>query len=894
MSSRSERHSPVDASSLPVPHVMRAGAVAALSVVLFITAVSGVGWVSPAWQASADWPGWFQAVSECFMRFFEGAERLVTGGKGGAGLSLRLLCVLLLTLSFMTLRRWMLQRNAYKPGPVDVQQLVSSTTEGEPCLEGLTAQLRKQLSETNLYPPSALPAESPAENFLDLLGDIDLEPKKLGTSILRLFSRLRPKVAYTVRGVLRVREQEPAFGITVTVTSYAMRGSRTETLWHQTWEDAVRAAGYWVMAALVPVTQASRRAPWEEWRGRNLQPELFAAYQEARELSHERKFDDALDRYYAALRLDPTNLHLRTQIAGTQEKLWLHLDALETYHGAILLDGQSRQQRSARLKRGSWNPRRSFCRRYRWWRNGLLEARFRYAVVLGMAERTADEWCRPTVDPADGRKCPRRAHTRREIRRSLAPSLVDRYWPTLIHLTPPGEKNPILTEKSARKWLADELGEDRLDPRKVSLIFQLACQEEMYQLVNDYPLLRFLRNPSRRRSRGLTWTSLRINRDVWAPLRLAWAVKQTEEGWVGGLRNELSWPMPGKELKNRVEEARGWGMWRWTTERLRTWQLWLPRPWQDSYNTACIYAAAMRGHEDESELDLLARLAVEELEAAARADVTGFHPITRSWLLIEDPDLEALRPHPRFLRFERETYPHDAPDRDRPPRPLRVEMMAYDRQMLSGTAQVMEHMWRLRGRLLPAETYLITDWFTTERLVWQGVHRVAADQGQDWRDREKLVQTVRAIADSTLLAKYGLPTTLPELDDLLDDATWFGIGDAKDSISGFERSFRERLSMVSRAIGGASNAVSPIRRSDQWVEAVKHSGTLPNSMMQHAVLQACADYENTWRALRDVLDPDDDELALSKALHELHEPEGVWRLLATLRTRVPAGFRHTG
>ena len=73
-------------------------------------------------------------------------------------------------LSFITLRRWMLQRNAYTPGPVDVQQLVSSTTEGEPCLEGLTAQLRKQLSETNPYPPSALPAESPAENFLDLLG----------------------------------------------------------------------------------------------------------------------------------------------------------------------------------------------------------------------------------------------------------------------------------------------------------------------------------------------------------------------------------------------------------------------------------------------------------------------------------------------------------------------------------------------------------------------------------------------------------------------------------------------------------------------------------------------------------------------------------------------------
>ncbi|MCT4356177.1 hypothetical protein M5362_23880 [Streptomyces sp. Je 1-79] len=876
-----------------MPHVVRAGALAILSGTLFIAAVCGVGWVSPAWQASGNWPVWFQAVSEWFMRFFEGAARVVTGGKDGAGLSLRLLCLILLILSFMALRRWMLQRNAYRPGPVDVQQLVSSTADGEACLDGLTAQLRKQLSETNLYPPSALPAESPAENFLDLLGDIDLEPKKLGTSILRLFSRLRPKVAYTVRGVLRMREEEPMFGVTVTVTSYAMRGSRTETRWQPTWEEAVRAGGYWVMAALVPVTQASRRAPWQEWRGRNLPPELFAAYQEARELSQERKFDDALDRYYAALRLDPTNIHLRTQIAGTQEKLWLHLDALETYHGAILLDGQSREERNARLRRGAWNPRRSFCKRYRWWRNGLLEARFRYAVVLGIAERTAHQWCKPTVDPADYRTCPRRAHTRREIRRSLTPALVERYWRTVTHLTPPGEEMPICDEKRARTWLERELGEEGLDHKNVSLIFQLACAEEMYQLASDYPVLRFFRHPSSRRSRGLTWTSLRLNRDVWAPLRLAWAVSRTESGKVKGLRNDLSWPMRAEDLRKRVEQARGWWIWRRMTERLRSGQLWPPRPWQDRYNTACIYAVAMSGHKDEQELGSLAARAVEELEAAARSDLTSFHPLMRSWLLTEDPDLESLRQNDQFIRFEREVYPHDAPDRDRPKRPVRAEMKAYDQQLLGGTAQVMEHTWRLRGKLLPAEAHLMAQWFITEKLVWQGVHRVAANQGRDWRDRQKLLQTVRAIADSTLLSKYGLPSKLPELDDLLDEATWIEIGAAKESLTGFEQSIEERLRILSRAIG-ATSTVSPIHRSGQWIEAVKHSGPLPNVVMQAAVQQACADYETAWRSLRDQLDPEDDEWVFPNALHELHEPDGVWRLLAALRTRVPAGFRHTG
>ncbi|MEU9860552.1 hypothetical protein AB0D99_06750 [Streptomyces sp. NPDC047971] len=870
----------------------RAGALAILSVVLLICAVCGVGWTS--WDASKDWPGWLQTVSECFMRFFEGAARTVQGGKDGAGLSLRLLCLLLLILLFWALRRWMLQRNAFKPGPVDVQQLVASTAEGEPYLEGLTAQLRKQLSETNLYPPSALPAESPAENFLDLLGDIDLEPKKLGTSILRLFSRLRPKVAYMVRGVLRIRPQEPRFGVTITVTSYALRGSRTDTRWHQTWEEAVRAAGYWVMAALVPVTQASRGAPWQEWRGRSLPPELFAAYQEARELSRDRKFDDALDRYYAALRLDPTNIHLRTQIAGTQEKLWLHLDALETYHGAILLDGQSRQERNARLRRGAWNPRRFLCKRYRWWRSGLLEARFRYAVVLGMAERTASQWCESALDPADHRKYRRRAQTRAEIRKSLAPALVERYWPAVIYLTPPGRKEPILDVSDARTWLEHELGDEGLDLKTVSLIFQLACEEEMYQLACDYPVLRFLRHPSGRQSRGLTWTSLRLNRDVWARLRLAWAVDQAPGHKVPGLRTDIYWPETAGGLMKRVQQARGWCIWRGTTGVLRTVRLWPQRPWQDRYNAACSYAVAMHGQDDERKRDALAEKAVDELEAAARADLNSFQPLMRSWLLTEDPDLEWLRPSPRFIRFERERYPHEAPDRDRPKRPVGVELAAYDQQLLGGTAQVMEHTWRLRGKLLPAESHLIAEWFVSEKLVWQCVHRVAANQGRDWRDRAKLLQTVRELADATLLAKYGLPSKLPELDDLLDEATWFSAGAAKESLRGFEETIEERLKVLSRAIGGPFDSMSPIRRSDQWVEAVKHNGPFPNFVMQAAVQQACADYEATWRALRDQLDPEDHELAFPNALHGLHEPDGMWRLLATVRTTVPTGLRRTG
>ncbi|MFP3986031.1 hypothetical protein U9R90_00660 [Streptomyces sp. E11-3] len=802
------------------------------------------------------------------MQFFEGAARIVQSGDKGVSPGVRVGCLLLLVLFFVALRRWMLMHYAHKPGAVDVKKLVASAPDTEPQLEGLTAQLRKQLSETNLYPPAALPAEAPADNFLDLVGDVDLEPKKLGTSLLRLFSRLRPKIAYTVSGVLRVRAQEPCCGVTVTVTSYAIRGSRTEAIWRETWEQAVQAAGYWVMATLVPVTRAGRRPPWQGWRGRDLPPELFAAYQEARELSQERKFDDALDRYYEAMRLDPTNLYLRTQIAGTQEHLWLHLDALETYYGAILLDGLTSEQRERRMRPGPLNDlRRIFWRRYRWWRSGLLEARYRYAVVLGVAERTADQWCR-----RDEAVCPRRAHARREIRKALTPALASRYWRTLAALDPPGVEKPVKKHEeaaeAATEWLKCELGEGRREIEIVRVVLQLACQEEMRQLAKDYP--RFTHRLGLPASRGhgtLTRASLRINRDVWGPLRLAWAHSGAGKHQFTNPTG-LPWPTPVNRLESMVEQAKtGWPRSMRRPKRSRGW-----RRWQDSYNAACVYAVAMNGVDEGKQKEELADAAVDELEDAAHTDQSGFHPLARSWLLTEDPDLEELRQTDRFIRFERETYPHAAPDRHRPKRPLWAEMLAYDQELLRGCADVMEHTWRLRRKATPAESHLLAQWFSSETEVWRCVHRVAANQGRNWRDRAKLLHSVSDLADATLLAECGLPSSLPELDDLLDDAAWSEFADAKSRVEAFAEMMPQRLQKLSDAVDeGPSNSPclhSPIRRSAQWLTAVRQNDAAPG-----AVQQACSDHEVWWRALRNQLDLDENnEQALSQALRRFHAP----------------------
>ncbi|CAM5358427.1 hypothetical protein SMICM304S_04385 [Streptomyces microflavus] len=80
-------------------------------------------------------------------------------------------------------------------------------------------------------------------------------------------------------------------------------------------------------------------------------------------------------------------------------------------------------------------------------------------------------------------------------------------------------------------------------------------------------------------------------------------------------------------------------------------------------------------------------------------------------------------------------------------------MKAYGRQLLSGCAAVMEHTWRLRCGQLPAEPYVLSEWFVGEAELWRCVERIASNQGRNWRDRERLLQRVREVADRRLLVK---------------------------------------------------------------------------------------------------------------------------------------------
>ena len=177
-------------------------------------------------------------------------------------------------------------------------------------------------------------------------------------------------------------------------------------------------------------------SPWSGWRGYRLPSDLLHAYERGAELEDARRYDEALDRYYAALREDPMNIALRLQIGFLQEKLALFLDALATYESILevarpgentleavapeLTSGQPgpptpdqlviRRKRRDPLRRFYRSPARRDRDRI------LLVAQYRRAILLA-GQELPRQW-RQLADPS--------GPTRRDIqRRSCANSCAD-------------------------------------------------------------------------------------------------------------------------------------------------------------------------------------------------------------------------------------------------------------------------------------------------------------------------------------------------------------------------------------------------------------------------------------------------------------------------------------
>jgi hypothetical protein len=741
-------------------------------------------WAGSTWEgATAGWGAW-----AWLNDIFGGVAGLLVGSNGGENVpaSARLAALLLLVLALAVWRRALLARNAYSPGPVDVQPLQDATGKSvAPPVADLTAQLRKQLSETSLNPPPGVP-EPPADSFLDVVGTVDPDPKLLGVSVMRALARLKPKIAYQVRGELQVRGKEPRYGMTVTVVSYALGGCRMTTVWGASWKEAVHSAAYWVMSSLLPVTRPGRLQPWRDWVGRELPPALFEAVQRGDQLHDAHKNDEAMNWYYEALGLDPLNPYLRFKLARVQQECGLYIDALDTMQGSLISDGQRDDDYTWRLWQSFGHLRRPRYLLYLRRRPDAIDVRYSHAMLLRLYDRNdlATQWCK------DNRGDHSREAVRQGIRDRLTPLLADRYWPIGLMDMDGGPESGNMQKmdkshgRDARTKVEDILRNGSCD--RVRLFFQRASAQEMIRLASDRWLAFLVPGISSTR----TWTDLRICRDLLCPMELSRAEDEchihpeTAALPRFGRRANQQWHSSSppslttgsvEELEKRIWKHLNWPRWplrmKWP---LRTES----RQWQDHYNAACVYGAAMRNpwHLRNEKTrrkrdDKLAERAIRELQKALRTSDSAYTTVTTEknmWLIYGDPDLADLRGDQAFTNFVGSVYPQPKALGEPEPDLVLRQMASYDKRFLADEAHAMEESWHRRGRSWGEDVHSMIGWFREEEDRWETLRSIAQEKAHDWPTRFELIKKVREESAAAAPAAEDVPPGVPSAKDLED------------------------------------------------------------------------------------------------------------------------------
>lgn len=784
-------------------------------------------------RRGASHPGWTWWPAAWIVPVFDGVAALAGGG-GGVLLWQRLGFLALAIGCFVAARRWRMARLAYLPGPVDVHEFTNATGERRAPVDDVKSQLCRHLSETQIYPPYAGPADPPPENFLDVAEKVHPKTSSALLIAFQALPKLWPKTGYLVTGALQLRRQEPRYGISVTVTSFLAGGrSAMTTLWGRSWDDATCKTAYWVLATVLPVTRLARTAPWRNWLGRELPSELFEAYNEGKKAQDNRQLDEALRCYATALRTDPFNADLRLMVASVQEDLGLFLDALDTYQAALTIG-----ELSGRYADHVWTTRRHRVRHpwryvlgnlsYALRRRDSIKLRYQYACTLAYAERTVDQWF---TEDAGGE----REKVRRQIKERLQEAFVDRYWPAVVAFA----EGP--DEGSARDWLRRVL---RDSPEATKVVLQIAAAQELYRLREDLFLARLV--PGTRSA--ATRRVLRVARDVWAPLRLAKALHEWRTaGWSPARLDGQGVPTapfdPGGCLRpwwRRTPRRRARGImasWPPSVELLeqairraqRRWLRWPQLSSYDFYNAACTYGFALYGYvrdqPDEQPVARLAYRAVEQLRASLACTDSGVAARLRSWIVSSDPDLAPLRHQPEFRHFERDEYPSLKLFFPRPDKVINLRMSAYAKQLLCDGAGLLEQTWHGRGvRSDGVDLHRLMDWLELDARAWEVLRRIAKDRARYWRDRVEFIHLVKEAADPVDVAEAGFPPAVPGFDDVVMAGSEELDGDDLRSAGPIERLVQRRINAVDRKI------------SSMEVTLAKHGGDL--SLLDKAALAA--------------------------------------------------------
>jgi hypothetical protein len=666
-------------------------------------------------------------------------------------------------------RQIVFEFQAWRPGRIMVEQFVPAANAGDADVIRLTAAFRDRLARSHLQSPAAVPSLAPQSDFLDVLASSPMDPTQPLSIVTGFLRASRPTHAYQVRGSLSRREGHPKpCGVTIHMERLPGRADPGVTLWDTDWESVVARAADHATASILPRTRRCR-SPWTAWRGYHLPAGLLHLYERAVELEGERRFDEALNCYYRALRKDPMNLALRLQIGYLQEKLALFMDALDTYegilavarpgregHGPVALgareDGRRRPAPELALtKRDRSDPQRRFYRRpeRRNRERILLAARYRRAILLGGVELPR-QWCKPSTGVSPAREAEREALRKRltpslahAFRRALKSEHVERVTRPVYQPRDKRDRAPKAPDTGRlRKSLSARLRDPVAGPsREVKPLHDAdpaavlreakdrRALEELCVFASIHELAELrARLPRLRRVPDLPLTRAVVDL---SGLCLVQRLKHVQAAMNGG---EPAKPDP-RALRRAVRQIEGWRGF---------------KRYQEHYNAACAFSLPLVSDDgvlESKEADRLVATAVTRLERAIACADSGFVGTRRDWLLSDDPDLDGLRAKEEFKHFEAIYFPSATGTCKRPPGQHTWEMSRYTLDLLSATSDGFAKAWRSRKGGLEAEIEVraLADWCELEMQAW-GLMSDVTRNHRHWQTRVGLIEFARRLS----------------------------------------------------------------------------------------------------------------------------------------------------
>ncbi|GGL89354.1 tetratricopeptide repeat protein [Micromonospora yangpuensis] len=923
-------------AQLPLPQVAESGTLAVLLSLALFVGLTTLG--RTRMLPVPDQTRWWQpggVVAESLLR---GTAGTLFGGGTPAWQRLGLALVALFC--FLAWRRYARNMMVYRPGPIDVREFEigflpgeepdragrtrdavggAAADGGDAAVDGSCEALRgrgtylrsrfcRQLAETGVYPPYAGPSNPPPQGFFDVLAD-NQNQSNLPIFVTTSLARLWPTRGFQVKGTLQVRRQEPRYGLSVTVTSFAGPGgsaSATTTEWGRSWEDATCRAAYWAMAKILPATRLADTAPWRSWRGRDMPAELFETYSEAKKRHDDRKLDEALFFYREALRLDPFNIDIRLMVASVQEDMGLFLDALQTYQGALAvveLDGRytgalwsRKRDRWRHWVRYTWSTVRLVRRHPEW-----LKLRFQYARALGFSERVVTELF--TKEPIGTR----RRHVRDQTRERLCAALAERYWPAVLSCANPPDHDQAKSE--VRQRLST--------PEGARLLLRLAAWQEFQRLYEDLPVALLVPGAGR----DATRRQVRLMRDVWIPLRVAESLRNDRGAaavqaiardqldavgclstwWIGWRRLRarqglaVGWPTDPDLLEQAVRRAQ------------RRWNPLVRLRYLDYYGAAVCYAHALCGHpkwtyrrsdqergiclpetQPGAEAEALTFLAVQNLRAsligtqsgtagrlAVQSDTnSGVASRLRTWIASSDPDLERLRNEPQFRFFQQDVYQPMKPITLLPEDVTEVRIVAYTKKLLCEGARLLERKWHQR-RFDGPPTFLheVLGWIRVDAETWTVVAELVQDRARFWEHRARFSRAVTEAVELIRTADHHFPPPVPPYEDLVLPRVERIPDDEPDPTRKVDRLVREWVEEIDYRLKvlGSLLAESAIRVSDASDKLTRTADVEDRRFEPKYFAALCMERAQLWQQVIEILDGTD--LAIESIVPEEEQTE---------------------